>query len=256
MSSTLTPSPSLLTQTATPRGAFLAGFRAVAPIFLGTIPFGLVTGVTSVTAGLTAVEAIAMSTIVFAGASQLAALQLLSTGGSLLVIWFTTVVINLRHVMYSASIAPYLQHLPLRWRALLAFLMTDQGYAFSLMHYETEPDAPHREWYFLGVGLPLLVVWVVATAVGVFLGAQIPSSWGLDFVIPLVFLVMLFPNLKNRPAVVAALSAGLMAVIAKPLPYNLGLVLAAIGGIVAGLLAEFIWPVRHENHENKAETHD
>ena len=229
---------------ASPRDVFLAGFRAVAPIFLGAVPFGLVTGVTSVAAGLTAVQAIGMSIIVFAGASQLAALQLISTGTAVLVIWFTTLIINLRHLMYAASIAPYLKDISLRWRVLLAFLMTDQAYAFSLVHYETEPDAPHREWYFLGVGLPLLVVWTAATAVGVFVGAQIPPSWGLDFVIPLVFLVMIFPSLKNRTAVVAALTSGFVAVVARPLPYNLGLVLAALSGIIIGVIVDALWQKR------------
>ena len=238
--STQTPFPEAV-HTATPRETFFAGLRTVAPIFLGAVPFGLVTGVTSVTVGLTAVEAVGMSAIVFAGASQLAALQLIGTGAALLVIWFTTLVINLRHLMYSASIAPYLQHISLRWRVLLAFLMTDQAYAFSLVHYETEPSAPHREWYFFGVGLPLFFVWNTATAVGVFVGAQIPPSWGLDFVIPLVFLVMIFPSIKNRAAVVAALVAGFTAVVARPLPYNLGLVLAALVGIAAGVVAESVW---------------
>lgn len=225
----------------TPLSIFLAGFRTVAPIFLGAVPFGLVTGVTSASVGLTAVEAIGMSAIVFAGASQLAALQLIGTGSAVIVIWFTTLIINLRHLMYAASIAPYLKHISLRWRVLLAFLMTDQAYAFSLIHYETKPDAPHREWYFLGVGVPLGVVWVTATAVGVLVGAQIPASWGLDFVIPLVFLVMIFPSLKNRTAVVAALTAGFIAVIARPLPYNLGLILAALSGIIIGVIVDSLW---------------
>jgi predicted branched-subunit amino acid permease len=162
----------------------------------------------------------------------------MSSGAALLVIWLTVFVINLRHVMYAASIAPHFQKLPLYWRLCLPFLMADQPYALGVIRYVEEPQMKHKEWFFLGMGGPLWLMWTLATVVGVFVGAQIPPEWALDFVIPLVFLVILFPSIKDNASVVAAVVAGAVAVLARPLPYNLGLMTAAVVGIVAGVVAE------------------
>lgn len=222
----------------TKRDEFIAGAKAVAPILVGAAPFGLVTGLTAVTVGLNVVEAVGMSGLVIAGASQLAALQLLGAGAGMAVIWFTVFVINLRHMMYSASIAPHFRHLSWRWRLFLPFIMTDQAYALSIISFEQNPENRLKQWYYLGAGLPLAVLWVILTGTGVYVGALIPPEWQLDFVIPLVFLVLVFPSIKDSAGGIAAVTAGVTAVVAQPLPYNLGLVLAAIMGIFAGVIAE------------------
>lgn len=221
-----------------PQDAFFDGLKTIAPLFLGAMPFGLITGVTAVNIGFTAGQSIAFSAAVFAGASQLAALQLMSSGAALIVILLTVFVINLRHVMYAASIAPHFQELPLRWRLLLPFLMADQPYALGIIRYAEAPQMAHKEWYFLGMGGPLWLMWTLSTAVGVLVGAQIPPEWSLDFVIPLVFLVIVFPSIKDKASAVAAVVAGATAIVAHSLPYNLGLMTAAVVGIVAGVLAE------------------
>lgn len=222
----------------TPRTTFLKGFRIVSPMFLGALPFGLVAGVTGVQMGLTAVQTIGFSMFTFAGASQLAALQLLGGGAGLVVIVFTVFVINLRHVMYSASIAPHLQHMPLHWRLFLPFFMADQPYVLSILEFQSQPAMLHKKWLFLGMGIPLWTVWCLATAAGALLGAQIPPAWALDFIVPLVFMVLVFPSVKDAASASAAVVAGITAVVAKPLPYNLGLVTAAVLGIVTGVVYE------------------
>ena len=203
-----------------------------------------------------------MSSIVFAGSLQFVATQLFATGAPGLVLLLTTFIVNLRHMLYSASLAPYLHKLPARWKWLLAYLLTDEAYAPTILHYrqsEVEPrrhgehgdrdfsDDPHirgeasdvatsdkRHWFFLGAGLALWSVWQVSTAVGIFLGAQVPPSWALDFTLALTFIALLVPVLTDRPSVAAALSAGIIALVGAGWPYKLGLVTAALVGIAVG----------------------
>lgn len=224
----------------TRRSAFSNGILAVMPIVPGVIPFGMICGVTAIKAGLSPAAAMGMSIFIFAGASQLAAIQLLTQSALPVVIVFTALVINLRFAMYSASLAPHFQHLPKRWRWPLAYLLTDQAYAMSINHYlnaSSEPRA-HKHWFYLGIASTMWLVWQPATAAGILLGAAVPSSWSLDFAIPLTFMALLIPGLRDKPTLVAALVGGGVAVIATALPFNLGLVLAAVSGIAAGLVAE------------------
>jgi 4-azaleucine resistance transporter AzlC len=179
-----------------------------------------------------------MSCIVFAGTAQFIAAQLVHQAAPAAVIVLTIAIVNLRHVLYSASIAPYVKHLSVRWRSLLAYLLTDEAYAATIVHYERAGPSATGHWFFLGAGASLWCTWQISTALGIFLGATIPSSWQLDFALPLTFLAMLMPMLKDRPAVAAALAAAAVAVLAHGLPYNLSLIVAATFGIGTGLFFE------------------
>lgn len=223
------------------RTQFLAGLRAIGPILIGTAPFGLIYGVLAVAAGIPVVLAQAISLIIFAGSAQFVAAQLIGAGASGLVIILTTFVINLRHALYSASMAGHVRELPRAWKWLLAYLLTDEAYAVAVTHYRDNAGEPDRHWYFLGAGVGLWATWQVSTAVGIFLGTGIPSEWSLDFTLALTFIALLVPALGTRADVVAALVSGTVAVAAFGLPYKLGLMLAAGSGIAAGMLA---WRVR------------
>ncbi len=219
------------------RSAFLAGVRDVAPMILGVAPFGTITGVAAVGAGLTPAEAIGMSLLVFAGASQLAGIALIGQGAAAAVILLTTFMINLRMAMYSASLSVFLRGLGAGTRVGLAYLMTDQAYAFSVLRYRREPDLPRRD-YYLGVAVPLWIVWQLATAAGALAGAQVPPGWQLDFAIPLTFLALLAPAVRDRPGLAAAVVGGGLALALRGLPYNLGLVVASLAGIATGTAVE------------------
>jgi 4-azaleucine resistance transporter AzlC len=228
---------------------FWGGARAQLPILLGTSPFGMIYGVLAIKAGLPVPVALGMSMIVFAGSSQFIAAQLFMGGTPGIVIVLTTFVVNLRHMLYSASMAPYVRHLSAAWKYLLAFLLTDEAYAVTITHYEGCDPAQarwtHMHWYYLGAGLTLWVSWQISTAVGIFVGDLVPESWSLDFTLALTFIALVIPVLHDRPAVLAALTAGIVALAANGLPYNLGLVLAVLAGIGAGLASErFAIPVR------------
>jgi predicted branched-subunit amino acid permease len=218
---------------------FIDGTRDALPILLGVIPFAMICSVAAVSVGLTATEAIGMNFIVFAGASQLAVLQLMGEGAVWLVMILTAWVINLRFSMYSATLAPYLQREPLARKATFAYILSDQAFGVTMSHFANEMPA-NPAWYYYGAAAAIWATWNISAIIGALLGTLVPESWGLDFAFPLSFMALMFAALKDRPAVLAAVVGGLSAVLARGLPYNLGLVLAALLGIGAGVLAENI----------------
>ena len=218
--------------------SFLAGVRSELPLLVGVFPFGLIYGALALDAGLSVPAAQLMSSIVFAGSSQFITAQLVHEAAPVFVIVLTIAVVNLRHMLYSASLAPYLIDLSLRWKALLSYLLTDEAYAPTVIRYEQEGVTPFSHWFLLGAGFSLWFTWQVSTALGIFLGTAIPEEWPLDFALPLTFIAMVVPVMKNRPAIAAAISAGLVALVAYSLPYKLGLILAAFTGIVIGTILE------------------
>ncbi len=223
---------------------FWEGVRAEVPLLIGVFPFGMIYGALALNAGLSNSAAQLMSSIVFAGSSQFVTTQLMREGAPGLVIVLTIAVVNLRHMLYSASLAPYLKDLSLRWKVLLSYLFTDEAYAPSIIKFERDGIQPFSHWFVLGAGFALWFNWQVSTALGIFLGAAIPKEWPLDFALPLTFIAMVVPVLKNRAMVAAALSAGLVALLAYNLPFKLGLILAALTGILVGTMLEGKKPSR------------
>jgi 4-azaleucine resistance transporter AzlC len=220
------------------RKSFWAGVRAEIPLLIGVFPFGLLYGATALAAGLTSAQAQGMSSIVFAGTAQFITAQLVHEAAPAAVIVLTIAVVNLRHVLYSASMAPYVEKLPTRWKTGLAYLLTDEAYAASIIHYEEDGAGPTSHFFFLGAALALWVTWQISTALGIFLGTTIPQSWPLEFAIPLTFIAMVVPTLKDKPVIAAAATASVAAVLTSWMPYKLGLIAAALAGIAAGVIAE------------------
>jgi predicted branched-subunit amino acid permease len=220
-----------------------AGAKAVAPQLIGIIPFGLVAGATPADGGLGLGAAAGFSAIVFAGASQLAAIDVLLHGGTVLVALLAAYTINLRMVLYSASLAPYLTKDKLRWRLLASYLLVDQVYAVAATRWP-DPDDPVSEPearipFMIGAGLLLWTGWQLSTLAGAALGAAVPDSLPLGFAVPLVFLVLLVPSITTRPAAVAALGGGLGAVLAaEGGAGHASIIVGAVTGIAGGMLAE------------------
>lgn len=228
-------------KTASSRAAFVSGAKAIVPVLFALMPFGLAFGTTAMGSGLSTLEALAMSVFVFAGAAQLAAMPLISAGASVAVVVLTVLVINLRLALYSASLAPHLRRLPAGWKGLLSYLLTDQAYAATITRFDDgETQEPDKRWYFLGVALAVWVTWQAATLLGVFLGSWASEDWSLDFVLPLIFIALAIPAIKDRTTGAAAFLAGGTAVLAAAMPLNLGLITAALVGISGGLLAESV----------------
>jgi 4-azaleucine resistance transporter AzlC len=225
---------------------FWAGVRAEIPLLVGVFPFGMIYGVLALNAGLSKFASQMMSCIVFAGSAQFITAQLVQDAAPGFVIVLTIAVVNLRHMLYSASLAPYLASLSMRWKVLLSYLLTDEAYAPTIIQFEKDGITQYGHWFLFGAGLVLWTTWQVSTAFGIFLGAAIPDSWSLDFALPLTFIAMVVPNLKGQPAIAAALSAGVVALVAYSLPFRLGLILAALVGIVVGTVLEGKQPQKRD----------
>lgn len=225
---------------------FLRGARDTIPLLLGALPFGLIYGALAVSAGLSREAAILMSAIVFAGSAQFIAVGLFAAGTPGLVIIATTLVVNLRHMLYSATLLPHLGKLSLAWRVPLAFWLTDETFAVSVGRWSAGDDSPNKQWYQLGSSLAMYLNWQFWCFTGLLLGESIPDAagWGLDVAMPVTFIGMTIPFVRSRPMVVCVITSGLTALLFSFLPYKMGLMLAAAAGILSGLAAERIVRLR------------
>jgi 4-azaleucine resistance transporter AzlC len=226
---------------------FLLGVKAELPILVGVVPFGMIYGILALGAGLNPFDAQAMSAVIFAGSAQFMTAQLIKTGTPALIIILTGFVINLRHALYSATLAPYVKHLPTRWKALLSYLLTDEAFAVAVLNYQREGVTLKGHWYFFGAGLALWTSWQLSTGVGIFLVTQMSASTnttntlsalGLDFALPLTFIALVVPALKDKAGIVTAAVASLAALLFFAFPYKLGLIAAAFLAIAAGMWME------------------
>jgi predicted branched-subunit amino acid permease len=224
------------------RRAFWVGTRTVAPALVATGIWGLVTGVAMVKVGLSNVEAITMTLLVYAGSAQLAALPLLAASAPLWVILLTAAVVNLRFVIFSAALYPHFRRFALRRRLLLGYVTGDVGFALTVQRWVDVPHSPHgrtaQVWFFLGIAVSNWVIWQSMSIAGILLAGRIPTSWGLEFGAIVALTAIVVPMVNTRPALVGAIVAGAVAVLGAPLPLKLGLVAAVLAGVIAALLAE------------------
>lgn len=223
-----------------PAAAFRQGVLASMPVWLAIGPFGAIFGAVATASGLDLLQTMGMTMVVAAGASQMAALQLINEGAPALLAILTGAVVNLRMAMYSASLAAAWPGAPLRTRALAAYFLHDQSFALSMRRYGEQPAEPLaiRVGFFFGCGVSTILVWFLATLLGALFGAQVPPSWGLEFAVPVTFIAVTAPLLRTLPHVVTALTAAVLSLLTAGLPYGIGLVVAAAAAIAAGVAVE------------------
>ncbi|WAL60512.1 AzlC family ABC transporter permease [Thermocoleostomius sinensis] len=223
-----------------PTAEFWAGCRAIFPLVVGAIPFGIIFGTLAASSGLSFAATLAMSAFVFAGSSQFIAIGLVVAGTALPLIIATTFVVNLRHLLYAISTVPYVRHLSHVWKLPLGFWLTDEAFVVAIARYSQPDQSPHKHWYHLGASLFMYLNWQLCTLAGLTIGHLIPNAtqWGLDFAMSVTFIGMVIPYLMNQPMVVAVLVAGITALLAHGLPHQLGLMVATVAGIVMGALCE------------------
>lgn len=215
-----------------------AGAAEMLPANIGLLPFGLVCGVGSVAAGADWLGAWGMAAIMFSGAAQILAAQLLAADAPLAIIVLTSFVMGLRFLMYSAAMAPHLRALPPRWQQTLAFLLTDQAFAATIRRFDAASDPRNGALYFLGAGGSLWLCWQVSCMAGFFAGFLVPASWSLEFAVPLCFIALIAPLMRNVPSALAAVVAGVAVMLLSGLPMRLNLVVAGLLGIVAATLLD------------------
>ena len=214
---------------------FRAGLLGVAPLLIGVIPFGMIYGALALSQGLSPIVALAMSTILFAGSAQFLFCQLFGAGAPALVTVAEVSLLNLRHALYSAALAPQFAELPRRWKLALAYLLTDEAYAtIARREASGAPSGPNRRWFYLGAGLGLWGSWQLSTALGIWLGARLPADWPLDFALPLTFIAIVVPLIRNRIMLAVAAVSGIAALLLAGLPFKLGLLVAALTGMAVG----------------------
>ena len=221
--------------------ALREGVLAGAPLTLSGVPWGIVAGVAMTAAGLSDLQAAAMSALVYSGAAQLAVLPLLSAA-PLWIIFLTALVVSLRYVIYSALLAPHFEHLPPGWRVLLSFVTVDGIFALFITRYQAGDRDPRKHWFYLGGCLAVYAVWVSSTCVGVFAGSAIPAEWSLGFAATLALIAILVPLLQDRAVVTGAIAAGATSLLLVGAPLKLGLLAAIAIGVAAGLFTQWLKP--------------
>ncbi len=219
---------------------FVAGARATIPLIIGAIPFGLIFGTLAAASELSFGATVAMSAFVFAGSAQFIAIGMLAAGTTWPVVVLTTFVVNLRHILYATTLVPHVKRLSPAWQVPLAFWLTDETFAVVVNRYYQPDSSPCKHWYYLGSAVAMYVNWQICTYLGLTVGQLIPNaaSWGLDFAMPVTFIGMIIPYLRNKPMWAAVIISGIVSVLAQPLPHKLGLMVAALAGIAGGLLVE------------------
>lgn len=207
---------------------FNMGFRALLPIISGIIPFGAVMGSAFSEAGLSFWQAILMNTVVYAGAAQLATVNLMTLNAAVLVVVATGLIINLRFLLYSAAMSPYLHDSKPLIKFLCAFTLTDQSYAAMSAEQDKFKTNSEAVNFYLGTAACMIITWHGSVIAGFIFGNFAPPSWSLDYAVPLSFVALLIPTLKNRKYVAVALFSAVLSLLLNEMPLKTGLILTAL----------------------------
>ena len=223
---------------------FIAGFRDTFPLVVGAVPFGIIFGALAGTEGLSFWAAMGMSLFVFAGASQFIGAELVATGTSWQIIVITTFIVNLRHLLYGASMVPYYRKLSHFWKIVLSFGLTDETFAVAIGRYRKKDNSDHKHFYNLGSMVFMYTNWNLCTLLGLTVGKTFPgiATMGLDFAMPATFIGMVIPYLTKSPMWASVITAGSVALMTHSLPHKLGLIIAALAGVAAGI----VWEIMNE----------
>ncbi len=219
---------------------FFEGAKDTFPLIVGAVPFGIIFGTLAATAGLSFWAVMGMSMFVFAGASQFVCVSLVTAGTAWPMIVLTTFVVNLRHMLYSATMVPFYKNLNPFWKMLLAFGLTDETFAVAVRRYNQRDGGPGKQYYNLGSVVFMYANWNFCTFIGLTAGNSFPgiSQWGLDFAMPATFIGIVIPYLVSKPMWAAVITAGTVSIAAAGLPHKLGLMAAAIAGVIVGVICE------------------
>lgn len=208
------------------------------PLCIGDFPFSFIVGALSVSAGMSVWQSTAWSAIVIAGSAQMLALNMLKTGATLGVIIFTTLIINLRHVLYSASISGTVREASFFKKCFMSYALTDEVYATTVK--EMEGNKKEKYLFYGSAMITFWAIWVLADFLGALVGASFPhiEKYGLDFAMVAAFIAIVLPQIKSQACTVAAVVAAVSGVLLVVLPYSLGIVVASVLGVLAGLCVD------------------
>lgn len=222
----------------------VAGTRDVLPIVVGALPFGLLFGALAAQAGIGAVNTLLMSLLVYSGTIQLIGLNMMTAATPLPLVLLASVIVNSRHVFYSAALTPHVGRLPVWWRVALSYGMTDQIYALAERRYGTRDGGTNKHWYMLATSVTLFAAWFASTYAGFEFGDVLSEvDWlGLDFALYATLVALAAPVLADARSITVGLTAGLVALMATPVPFQGGIFVAILAGVVVGVLSERWFP--------------
>lgn len=231
-----------------PVSLFFEGAKDTFPLIVGAIPFGIIFGTLAATAGLSFAATLGMSLFVFAGSSQFVCVSLVMAGTAWPMIVLTTFVVNLRHMLYGATMVPFYKNLNPLWKMVLAFGLTDETFAVAVSRYIKKDGVQGKQYYNLGSMIFMYLNWNVCTFIGLTAGKAFPgiSQWGLDFAMPATFIGIVIPYLVSKPMWASVATAGAVSIMAGGLPHKLGLMVAALAGVAVGVVCERIFPGEKE----------
>lgn len=208
-------------------GIFLKGVKAMLPITTGIIPFGLVMGTVASNANLSGFQTMTMNSIVFAGASQLAAVDLLTKNAPVTIIIITGLIINLRFLLYSAALSKLFKHEVFFKKILLSYTLTDQSYASLMAHEKDIQTTNDKVLFYIGTSITMVIAWQFSVLLGFIFGNFMPKEFNLDYAVPVSFIALVMPTLKNKKYIYVAILSAISSIVLKEVPYNLGLLISA-----------------------------
>jgi predicted branched-subunit amino acid permease len=216
-----------------------AGARDMTPMVLGIVPFGLALGAMIGASELDPWAALASAPIILAGAAQLTTLQMLEAGSNPVVIVASALLINLRILLYSASLAPWFSGVRLRLRLLLATSVIDQTHFVAVPRFE-QGDLGRRERiaYYAGASVWLVSAWLTSQAVAIVIGAELPESARLDMAAPLALIGLLAKSIGTRPSALAAAVGLGVVTVGAGLPFHSATLVATLTGVTVAVFAE------------------
>ncbi len=225
------------------RQAVAAGLRTAVPLALPAIPIGLILGVAiRDSAVIDNLAGWSSSWLILAGAAQLASVDLIDQGAGVFTVLAAVFMINARHLMYSAALSHRFRHAPIWFRLVASYLLLDQTFAMNADGAYNSPESRPLDYqivYYLATAIPMVSMWLVATAVGILIGDIIPAQWEVGFTIPIMFLGLMVMSISNRPGILASVVGGAVAVAGRSWPSGTGLLAGAVLGVIVGGAADW-----------------
>jgi len=207
---------------------FFKGVADVSPLMIPVVPFGIIFGVLAIDLGLSPITTMAMSIIIFGGASQIIFLQLFSAGASSLVILSSVGAVNSRHLLYGAVLSEYLEKLSFIKKLFISYFVVDQGFAESNKFFKKNKNEKYLHYHLIGTGCTMWVCWQIATLSGIVLGSFVPEELGLKFAIPLTFIAIVVQDLKKIDHVIVMITCGLSSLLFFDAPFKSYIIISPI----------------------------
>ncbi len=223
------------------RAAIRRGVTDALPLYVPAVPFALVIGLAIVESGINVFAGWSGSWLIFGGAAQLTLVSLLGSGAAVIAAITAALVVNARHLMYSAAMAPTFQDQPRWFRWLGPYVLIDQMFALAVIEQrDSDPDTFRS--YYLAAGFTFWTLWQVTTALGIAIGPVVPEEWNLEFAVPLLFVGLIVIGIDRSSKLVAALVGAGVTFLFAGLPNRSGLLIGALAGVLVGTIVERVRP--------------